>query len=151
MITKPTISYHCARAFALAELLDVAYAQAYDALDQCTDKPESVLDRVKNLLHVAEECASNLATDLSDLIADAEPDTPNEPTACAASDDLYSLGLTAFTTRTLCGHGISTIRKLTSLTFLDLLKLPNVGQKSLNEIKEKLSEKGLSLARGEAS
>lgn len=143
MITKSVIGHQSTRAYALAELLNVAHQQAYRATNEGTGDPKAALMRVQNLLHAAGECADNLAADLSDLIAAAEPEKPEAP---PVSDDLHSLELTIFACSVLRVNGINTVGKLISLTVIDLLKLPNVGQKTIDNIKRALESKGLSLA-----
>lgn len=68
MITWSTMNYQANRAFALAELLEVSYDQAFQAVNDGTDDPESVLQRLANLLHSAHECANSLAMDISNLM-----------------------------------------------------------------------------------
>jgi DNA-directed RNA polymerase subunit alpha len=43
--------------------------------------------------------------------------------------------------------GINTVEELTQKTEEDMMKVRNLGKKSLKEVKQKLDELGLSLAR----
>ena len=61
------------------------------------------------------------------------------------STDLIHLDLTLRTLNTLMRDDIYTIDQLTQCTASRLLRIPNLGRKALNEIKEGLSAKGLKL------
>ena len=56
-----------------------------------------------------------------------------------------SLELTARSDKCLAANEIFTINQLLKCTENDLLKMPNLGRRSLNEIKDKLAERGLKL------
>ena len=62
---------------------------------------------------------------------------------------IASLGLSVRSAKCLEADEIYTIGQLVYYTENDLLKTPNLGRRSLNEIKEKLAERGLKL-RGQA-
>jgi DNA-directed RNA polymerase alpha subunit len=62
---------------------------------------------------------------------------------------IASLGLSVRASKCLEADEIYTIGQLVYYTENDLLKTPNLGRRSLNEIKEKLAERGLKL-RGQA-
>jgi DNA-directed RNA polymerase alpha subunit len=61
------------------------------------------------------------------------------------STDLIHLNLTLRTLHALMGDDIYTIDQLTQCTESHLLRIPNLGRKALNEIKDGLSTKGLKL------
>lgn len=87
MITRSILNYHANRAFALSELIEVSYDQAYQAVNEGTADPESVLQRLANLLHSAHECANSLAMDISDLMAKARPSEDDVASDKGASND----------------------------------------------------------------
>lgn len=160
MITQPTMLYHANRTFALAELLDMTYEQAYQAANEGTDDPDTVIERLKGLLFCAHEVASSLAADLDGLIAKAAPETPEapKPTPLAASsqgaypcDRINTIGLSYFTCDVLHRNEIIIISQLTSLTVSDLIRLPKVGKKTIEDIKARLAANGLSLSAGGAA
>ena len=62
---------------------------------------------------------------------------------------IESLGLSVRSGRCLEAEEIFTIDQLIYYTENDLLKVPNLGRRSLNEIKDRLAERGLKL-RGQA-
>ena len=62
---------------------------------------------------------------------------------------IESLGLSVRSGKCLEAEEIYTIDQLIYYTENELLKTPNLGRRSLNEIKEKLAERGLKL-RGQA-
>jgi DNA-directed RNA polymerase alpha subunit len=62
---------------------------------------------------------------------------------------IESLGLSSRSRSCLLAEEIYTINRLVYYTENELLKTPNLGRRSLNEIKEKLAERGLQL-RGRA-
>ena len=64
-------------------------------------------------------------------------------------DGVERLNLTTRTERCLKVDDIFTISQLQNRTYITLLKIPNMGRKSVNEIVEKLAELGLKL-KGEA-
>ena len=61
------------------------------------------------------------------------------------TSDLAELKLTGRTIASLLNGDVFTISQLVSCTENDLLKLPNFGRKSLNEVKQVLAEQGMSL------
>ena len=61
------------------------------------------------------------------------------------STDLIHLNLTLRTLHALMGDDIYTIDQLTQCTEHHLLRIPNLGRKALNEVKDGLSAKGLKL------
>jgi DNA-directed RNA polymerase alpha subunit len=64
-------------------------------------------------------------------------------------EDVESLELTARSDKCLAANEIFTINQLLKCTENDLLKMPNLGRRSLNEIKDRLAERGLKL-KGQA-
>ena len=56
--------------------------------------------------------------------------------------EIDSMNLTVRSTDTLKAAGLTNLRQLLHYTENELLKTPNLGRKSLNEIKTKLSEMG---------
>ena len=62
---------------------------------------------------------------------------------------IASLGLSVRSGKCLEAEEIHTIDQLIYYTENDLLKVPNLGRRSLNEIKDRLAERGLKL-RGQA-
>ena len=58
---------------------------------------------------------------------------------------LFCLNLTVRTEHSLAAMGINTIEQLTKKTQADILKLPNIGKKALNEIVQALSNLNLKL------
>jgi DNA-directed RNA polymerase alpha subunit len=61
------------------------------------------------------------------------------------STDLIHLNLTLRTLHALMGDDIYTIAQLTQCTENHLIRIPNLGRKALNEIKDGLLAKGLKL------
>ena len=61
------------------------------------------------------------------------------------TNDLAELRLSGRTTDSLLNGEVFTIKQLISCTEHDLLRLPNFGRKSLNEVKQVLAEQSMSL------
>lgn len=62
---------------------------------------------------------------------------------------LVMLRLSARPFRILSEHGIETLGDLCALTFIDLTRMPGLGQKSVREIQQSLEVRGLSLTKYE--
>jgi hypothetical protein len=62
--------------------------------------------------------------------------------------ELWALPLTVRCQNIFKRNGIQTIADLTKMTKFDLLMLPNLGRKSVQEIVEVLAERGLALSTG---
>ena len=63
-------------------------------------------------------------------------------------DELWALPVTVRCQNIFKRNGIQTLADLTRMTKFDLLMLPNLGRKSVQEIVEVLAERGLSLSTG---
>lgn len=61
------------------------------------------------------------------------------------SDSIDALGLTVRTRNCLAAEDVTLISQLMRMTERDLLRLPNIGRRTLNEIKESLQSIGKSL------
>ena len=72
----------------------------------------------------------------------------NKPEPESMDDTVSSLCLTARSDSCLKFAKIKTIEELTACNNSDLLKIPNFGKKSLEEIKHQLSHRGLRLREG---
>ncbi|BAQ16972.1 DNA-directed RNA polymerase subunit alpha C-terminal domain-containing protein [Methyloceanibacter caenitepidi] len=62
---------------------------------------------------------------------------------------LEDLGRSARCANVFGAERIETIGQLVQRTEIDFRRIPNIGNKSIREIKEKLAELGLSLRQGE--
>ena len=81
MITKDRMNYEATRLYALAELIDTTRTIAFSDVNEGTDEPEAVLQRVHELLFAAFEVAHGAANDLSELMADCVHESPKpQPT-----------------------------------------------------------------------
>lgn len=70
--------------------------------------------------------------------------------AINADSPVDDLGMTKRSTNALKADNIRTIRQLIALSECELDKTPNLGSKSIREVKYALSEHGLMLAGGNA-
>ena len=70
----------------------------------------------------------------------------NREVAADRLADVSALGLVLRSELSLHGANINTVEELIRHTEVDLLKIPNLGNKSLSEIKTALAVRGLSLA-----
>jgi len=91
---------------------------------------------VQELRRRLERCEAQIAKILSAFV------TPTAPDSNGTIDDL---GLTVRATNCLKAEGFRTILDVTARSESELFKVPNLGRKSLNEIKEVLAARGLSL------
>jgi len=132
----------------------VAYAVEAARVEQRTDLDKLVLDIETNGTIEAEEAvrtAAQILTDQLSIFGDfsqatgvkPEPDTGGiDPTLLRPIDDLE---LTVRSANCLKAENIYYIGDLIQRTEVELLKTPNLGKKSLTEIKEVLAQHGLSL------
>jgi DNA-directed RNA polymerase subunit alpha len=80
--------------------------------------------------------------ELSDITTPSAPSTPFDPILLRPVDELE---LTVRSANCLKAENIYYIGDLIQRTETELLKTPNLGRKSLNEIKEVLASRGLTL------
>ena len=100
--------------------------------------PMTITD-TNRLAHLAYETASSMLEKKLKLLKEFADLKAREST------DLIHLNLTLRTLHALMGDDIYTIDQLTKCTENHLLRIPNLGRKALNEIKDGLSAKGLQL------
>ncbi|MEH6358811.1 MAG: DNA-directed RNA polymerase subunit alpha, partial [Pseudomonadales bacterium] len=132
----------------------VAYVVESARVEQRTDLDKLILDIESNGTIDPEECIRRSATILQnqltsfvDLEADKEPEQLEDedevdPILLRPVDDLE---LTVRSANCLKAENLYYIGDLIQRTEVDLLKTPNLGKKSLTEIKDVLASKGLSL------
>lgn len=132
----------------------VAYEVESARVEQRTDLDKLVLDVETNGTIDAEEAvrkAADILTDQLSVFGDfsrsrpAEPASPDhgvDPLLLRPIDDLE---LTVRSANCLKAENIYYIGDLAQRTEVELLKTPNLGKKSLTEIKEVLAQRGLSL------
>ena len=132
----------------------VAYAVEAARVEQRTDLDKLVLDIETNGTIDAEEAvrtAADILTDQLSVFGDfthrergaAKPQTSGvDPVLLRPIDDLE---LTVRSANCLKAESIYYIGDLIQKTEVELLKTPNLGKKSLTEIKEVLAQRGLSL------
>ncbi|SIQ81087.1 DNA-directed RNA polymerase subunit alpha [Marinobacterium stanieri] len=136
-------------------VLRVSYAVESARVEQRTDLDKLVIDIESNGTIDPEECIRRAATILQQQLVvfvdleDAgeqtrsEPDEPEiDPVLLRPVDDLE---LTVRSANCLKAEQIYYIGDLIQRTEVELLKTPNLGKKSLTEIKDVLASKGLSL------
>ncbi|MDF7627458.1 DNA-directed RNA polymerase subunit alpha [Leuconostocaceae bacterium ESL0723] len=87
----------------------------------------------------------NLFTDISPVASEANVMVESEPVQTSAADlaPIEDLDLSVRSYNCLKRAGINTIDELTDRTEADMMKVRNLGRKSLDEIEEKLTEMGL--------
>ena len=131
----------------------VAYAVEAARVEQRTDLDKLVLDIETNGTIDAEEAvrtAADILTDQLSVFGDFTPKAAGpkptvggvDPTLLRPIDDLE---LTVRSANCLKAESIYYIGDLIQKTEVELLKTPNLGKKSLTEIKEVLAQRGLSL------
>ncbi|HEY1069372.1 MAG TPA: DNA-directed RNA polymerase subunit alpha [Thermomonas sp.] len=132
----------------------VAYAVEAARVEQRTDLDKLVLEIETNGTIDAEEAvrtAADILTDQLSVFGDfTHRDRGAKPQASAGVDPLLlrpidDLELTVRSANCLKAESIYYIGDLIQKTEVELLKTPNLGKKSLTEIKEVLAQKGLSL------
>jgi DNA-directed RNA polymerase subunit alpha len=136
-------------------VLRVSYAVESARVEQRTDLDKLVIDIESNGTVDPEECIRRAATilqqqlmvfvDLEDAgeLTRTEPNEPEiDPVLLRPVDDLE---LTVRSANCLKAEQIYYIGDLIQRTEVELLKTPNLGKKSLTEIKDVLASKGLSL------
>jgi DNA-directed RNA polymerase subunit alpha len=135
-------------------ILSVAYVVESARVEQRTDLDKLILDIESNGTIDPEECIRRAATILQqqliafvDLEADKELEEEEveeeiDPILLRPVDDLE---LTVRSANCLKAENLYYIGDLIQRTEVDLLKTPNLGKKSLTEIKDVLASKGLSL------
>lgn len=138
----------------------VSYNVEKTRVGRRTDLDRLVLDIWTNGSITPEEAfreASKILMEYFKLLTEKEFQLPYEEIheEVAVSEDeskrgltLEDLGLSTRAYNSLRHAGIHTIEDLLSKTREDLMKIKNFGQKSLQELEEKLKEKGLSLRDG---
>jgi DNA-directed RNA polymerase subunit alpha len=134
----------------------VSYAVEAARVEQRTDLDKLILDIETDGTIDPDEAVRMAATILQDqlsafVLLDAtipaeQPEQPREesvdPVLLSPVDDLE---LTVRSANCLKAENIMFIGDLVQRTEVELLKTPNLGKKSLNEIKDVLAERGLSL------
>jgi DNA-directed RNA polymerase subunit alpha len=112
-----------------------------------TDSTITPSDAVSSAAALVVEQMQPLVTysKISQVVAEEGPARPSIPEELS-NKPVDQLNLSVRTMNCLRRGGIVTVGELTIKSERDLLTLRNFGQKSLNEIKEKLTEMGLSLA-----
>lgn len=135
-------------------VLKVSYAVENARVEQRTNLDKLIIDLETNGTIDPEEAIKHAATILSDQLSsfvnlnvrEAEPAEPEEPEIdpilLRPIDDLE---LTVRSANCLKAEQIYFIGDLIQRTEVELLKTPNLGKKSLTEIKDVLASKGLSL------
>lgn len=135
-------------------VLKVSYAVENARVEQRTNLDKLIIDLETNGTIDPEEAIKHAATILSDQLSsfvnlnvrEAEPVEPEEPEIdpilLRPIDDLE---LTVRSANCLKAEQIYFIGDLIQRTEVELLKTPNLGKKSLTEIKDVLASKGLSL------
>ncbi len=132
----------------------VAYAVEAARVEQRTDLDKLVIDLETNGTIEAEEAIRRAATILQQQISvfvDMEQDSKPEPKQESEEVDpillrpVDDLELTVRSANCLKAENIYYIGDLVQRTEVELLKTPNLGKKSLTEIKDVLASKGLSL------
>ena len=132
----------------------VAYAVEAARVEQRTDLDKLVLDIETNGTIGAEEAvrtAANILSDQLSVFGDfTHRDRGAKPQASTGVDPLLlrpidDLELTVRSANCLKAESIYYIGDLIQKTEVELLKTPNLGKKSLTEIKEVLAQRGLSL------
>lgn len=76
-----------------------------------------------------------------------QPVVPTTDTPDQSGAEIRSLQMTVRATNCLLDERIYTLSELTSRSETELLRLPNLARKGLNEIKETLESRGLSLRK----
>jgi DNA-directed RNA polymerase subunit alpha len=116
-------------------------------LEVWTDSTITPSDAVSSAAALVVEQMQPLVTysKISQVVAEEGPARPSIPEELS-NKPVDQLNLSVRTMNCLRRGGIVTVGELTIKSERDLLTLRNFGQKSLNEIKEKLTEMGLSLA-----
>lgn len=132
----------------------VAYTVENARVEQRTDLDRLVIDLDTNGTLDPEEAIRRAATILQEQIAvfvDLQKDRSPEPTSSREEVDpllmkpVDDLELTVRSANCLKAENIYYIGDLVQRTEVELLKTPNLGRKSLTEIKDVLASKGLSL------
>ncbi|MBS99419.1 MAG: DNA-directed RNA polymerase subunit alpha [Oceanospirillaceae bacterium] len=136
-------------------VLRVSYAVESARVEQRTDLDKLVIDIESNGTIDPEECIRRAATILQQQLAvfvdleDASEQTKSEPSEPEIDPVLLrpvdDLELTVRSANCLKAEQIYYIGDLIQRTEVELLKTPNLGKKSLTEIKDVLASKGLSL------
>ena len=138
----------------------VAYHVESARVGQRTDYDKLILDITTNGALMPEEAlrqAAEILVDRLSIFTDPDrtrshrgvPASRVSPTAPAGGgmDDVLieelELGVRSY--NCLKREGIQTVGDLVSKTEAELLNIPNFGKKSIDEVKEKLAERGLSL------
>ena len=112
-------------------------------LEEINNKLSPLIARRKEILHVLMELRAKInLTIKKGLSPSASSTTFNE---IALDQSIESLDLTVSTKRILRNERILTVGELVEKSEVDLLKMPNVGRKILNEIKAILESAGFLL------
>ncbi|WP_457628825.1 DNA-directed RNA polymerase subunit alpha [Oceanithermus sp.] len=117
---------------------DAALAQAVEIL-------RGQLGYFDQLAPQAESAPADQETEAAvpEAVLPAEP--APEPAGAAAAVSLADLGLSTRVLHNLKEEGIDSVANLTALTERELKKVPGIGERSVEEIKERLAAVGLSL------
>ncbi len=135
-------------------VLQVSYVVESARVEQRTDLDKLVLNLETNGTIDPEEAIRRAATILQQQLAvfvDLESDTSDEPQEVEDAIDpillrpVDDLELTVRSANCLKAESIYYIGDLVQRTEVELLKTPNLGKKSLTEIKDVLASRGLSL------
>lgn len=138
---------------------DTRYTSVHQGLRQISRHIAFAVASGKTYVEVAEQCFQNthpvyirrikdtiVSIRILMLRADREYDLHEKIKKDISSGDVTNLSeLTPRTSNGLMARGINTCQMLTSMSESDLLRIPNLGRKSLKEIKSFLATKGLSL------
>ena len=119
-------------------------------LEVWTDSTTTAKDAVSIAAKILTEHLA-LFTDLSETVASQsivrEKDVSTEPTALKLTIEELDLSVRSF--NCLKRAGINTVEELTNRTSEDMMKVRNLGRKSLEEVLAKLKELGLELSQGD--
>lgn len=145
---------HLALDASFSPVRKVTYAVENARVHQRTDLDKLIIDLTTNGTIDPEEAIRRAATILRDQLSvfvDLEAEAMNEPKRAEAAIDpmllrsVDDLELTVRSANCLKAENIFYIGDLILRTEAELLKTPNLGKKSLNEIKDVLASRGLSL------
>lgn len=135
-------------------VLRVSYVVDSARVEQRTDLDKLILDLETNGTLDPEEAIRRAATILQQQLSvfvdlegeqDAEPEQPEDEVDPILLRPVDDLELTVRSANCLKAENIYYIGDLVQRTEVELLKTPNLGKKSLTEIKDVLASRGLSL------
>lgn len=134
----------------------IAYSVEKARKGERADLDKLLIDLETNGVLTPQEAVCRAATILSQHLAPlVDPDAgdgraPDDEPAALDIDPLYELpiddlGLSTRTENNLKKEGVHLIGSLVRLSEVDILKMPNIGKSSMDEIKNQLTERSLSL------